>query len=131
MAQTLNITPKRIIIAVIVLIAPTFDVRITLALLQAPTLELQALVQQELEQKPLLEEVPDAEVQADKAGMAGSVWDVVVVGGGAAVVVGAGGLGGAGPVGGGGGGGGRRRERRLRTGPGQKGHSRSPPGRGR
>ncbi len=38
----------------------------SLALLQAPTLELQALVQQEMEQNPVLEEVPDAEVQTDK-----------------------------------------------------------------
>src|SRR5262245_29688914 len=38
----------------------------SLALLQAPTLELQALVQQEMEQNPVLEEVAPAENQADK-----------------------------------------------------------------
>ena len=39
----------------------------SLALLQAPTLELKALVEQELQQNPLLEEVPTAEVeQSDK-----------------------------------------------------------------
>src|SRR3984885_1746626 len=35
----------------------------SLALLQAPTLELKALVEQELQQNPILEEVPDAEVE--------------------------------------------------------------------
>src|ERR1700684_3808788 len=35
----------------------------SLALLQAPTLELKALVEQELQQNPLLEEVPTAEVE--------------------------------------------------------------------
>src|SRR4051794_9653648 len=39
----------------------------SLALLQAPTLELQALVQQEMEQNPVLEEVPDADLQLEKA----------------------------------------------------------------
>ena len=40
----------------------------SLALLQAPTLELKALVEQELEQNPVLEEVPAAEAEAqDKA----------------------------------------------------------------
>jgi RNA polymerase sigma-54 factor len=39
----------------------------SLALLQAPTLELQALVQQELEQNPLLEEATSAELQQEKA----------------------------------------------------------------
>src|SRR5687768_1461652 len=38
----------------------------SLALLQAPTLELQALVQQEMEQNPVLEEAPTAEVDQDK-----------------------------------------------------------------
>src|SRR5581483_3337995 len=35
----------------------------SLALLQAPTLELKALVEHELEQNPVLEEVADAEVE--------------------------------------------------------------------
>src|SRR6266540_5754906 len=39
----------------------------SLALLQAPTLELQALVQQELQQNPVLEEVSPSETQEDKA----------------------------------------------------------------
>ena len=39
----------------------------SLALLQAPTLELQALVQQELEQNPLLEEATASEMQQEKA----------------------------------------------------------------
>ena len=34
----------------------------SLAMLQAPTLELQALVQQEMEQNPVLEEAPEAEM---------------------------------------------------------------------
>ena len=38
----------------------------SLALLQAPTLELQALVQQEMEQNPVLEEAPTAELQEEK-----------------------------------------------------------------
>src|SRR5689334_5553112 len=38
----------------------------SLALLQAPTLELQALVQQEMEQNPVLEEVAAPEAQEDK-----------------------------------------------------------------
>jgi RNA polymerase sigma-54 factor len=38
----------------------------SLALLQAPTLELQALVQQELEQNPVLEEVPDLDPEQEK-----------------------------------------------------------------
>ena len=39
----------------------------SLALLQAPTLELQALVQQEMEQNPLLEEATASELQQEKA----------------------------------------------------------------
>jgi RNA polymerase sigma-54 factor len=39
----------------------------SLALLQAPTLELQALVQQEMEQNPVLEEAPVTELQEEKA----------------------------------------------------------------
>jgi len=39
----------------------------SLALLQAPTLELQALVQQELEQNPLLEEATSTEAEQDKS----------------------------------------------------------------
>ncbi len=39
----------------------------SLALLQAPTLELQALVQQEMEQNPVLEEAPEMETQEEKA----------------------------------------------------------------
>src|SRR5271168_1212615 len=38
----------------------------SLALLQAPTLELKALVEQELQQNPLLEEVPTAEVELNE-----------------------------------------------------------------
>jgi RNA polymerase sigma-54 factor len=38
----------------------------SLALLQAPTLELQALVQQEMEQNPVLEEAPEMEAQEEK-----------------------------------------------------------------
>ncbi len=38
----------------------------SLALLQAPTLELKALVEQELQQNPLLEEVPAAEVELNE-----------------------------------------------------------------
>ena len=37
----------------------------SLALLQAPTLELKAMVEQELQQNPILEEVPSIEAQAD------------------------------------------------------------------
>ncbi len=40
----------------------------SLALLQAPTLELQALVQQELEQNPLLEELPETDTQQEDTG---------------------------------------------------------------
>src|SRR5215831_10683999 len=35
----------------------------SLALLQAPTLELKALVEQELQQNPVLEEVPDQDLE--------------------------------------------------------------------
>src|SRR5215217_9529784 len=38
----------------------------SLAMLQAPTLELQALVQHEMEQNPLLEESPEAEFSEEK-----------------------------------------------------------------
>src|SRR5580658_250765 len=38
----------------------------SLALLQAPTLELKALVEQELQQNPILEEVPAAEVEINE-----------------------------------------------------------------
>src|ERR1039458_769027 len=38
----------------------------SLALLQAPTLELKALVEQELQQNPVLEEVPSQEVNLDE-----------------------------------------------------------------
>src|SRR5689334_25360836 len=38
----------------------------SLALLQAPTLELKALVEQELQQNPVLEESPVAEVEQDE-----------------------------------------------------------------
>src|ERR1700741_4314532 len=45
----------------------------SLALLQAPTLELKALVEQELQQNPVLEEIPVAEVdQAEKNANEGS-----------------------------------------------------------
>src|SRR3954467_8418742 len=39
----------------------------SLALLQAPTLELQALVQQEMEQNPVLEEATSSEVEQEKS----------------------------------------------------------------
>src|SRR6185369_15086579 len=39
----------------------------SLALLQAPTLELQALVQQEMEQNPVLEEATSGEAEQEKA----------------------------------------------------------------
>ena len=39
----------------------------SLALLQAPTLELKALVEQELQQNPVLEEAPDAEMEKSKS----------------------------------------------------------------
>src|SRR5438046_2853813 len=39
----------------------------SLALLQAPTMELQALVRQEMEQNPLLEEMPETDVQQEKS----------------------------------------------------------------
>jgi RNA polymerase sigma-54 factor len=38
----------------------------SLALLQAPTMELQALVRQEMEQNPLLEEIPEANLDQEK-----------------------------------------------------------------
>src|SRR5271155_137780 len=38
----------------------------SLALLQAPTLELKALVEQELQQNPILEEIPAAEVEVSE-----------------------------------------------------------------
>ena len=38
----------------------------SLALLQAPTLELKALVEQELQQNPVLEEISAPEVEASK-----------------------------------------------------------------
>src|SRR5690349_1370445 len=48
----------------------------SLALLQAPTLELKALVEQELQQNPVLEEVAGAEMeQAEKNGEAGPIHD--------------------------------------------------------
>ena len=43
----------------------------SLAFLQAPTLELRALVAQELEQNPTLEEVPEMEIEAEKKREAG------------------------------------------------------------
>src|SRR5471032_166541 len=39
----------------------------SLALLQAPTLELKALVEQELQQNPVLEEAPVSEEQSEKS----------------------------------------------------------------
>jgi len=39
----------------------------SLALLQAPTMELQALVRQEMDQNPLLEEVPETDLEQDKS----------------------------------------------------------------
>src|SRR6185503_20116504 len=63
MAQGLYLSQK---MALAQVLAP--QLQQSLALLQAPTLELQALVQQEMEQNPVLEEVsPEANQQQDKA----------------------------------------------------------------
>jgi RNA polymerase sigma-54 factor len=62
MAQGLYLSQK---MALAQVLAP--QLQQSLALLQAPTLELQALVQQEMEQNPVLEEDPSAEMQQDKA----------------------------------------------------------------
>ena len=49
----------------------------SLALLQAPSLELKALVEQEMQQNPVLEEVSVMEAeQADKASSEGPAYDV-------------------------------------------------------
>src|ERR1043166_2539607 len=62
MAQGLYLSQK---MALAQVLAP--QLQQSLALLQAPTLELQALVQQELEQNPLLEEATSAEAEQDKS----------------------------------------------------------------
>ena len=62
MAQGLYLSQK---MALAQVLAP--QLQQSLALLQAPTLELQALVQQELEQNPLLEEATSAEIQQERA----------------------------------------------------------------
>ena len=62
MAQGLFLSQK---MALSQVLAP--QLQQSLALLQAPTLELQALVQQEMEQNPLLEEATASELQQEKA----------------------------------------------------------------
>jgi RNA polymerase sigma-54 factor len=61
MAQGLYLSQK---MALAQVLAP--QLQQSLALLQAPTLELQALVQQEMEQNPVLEETPVTEVEQEK-----------------------------------------------------------------
>src|SRR5881628_1623386 len=60
MAQGLYLSQK---MALTQVLAP--QLQQSLALLQAPTLELQALVQQEMEQNPVLEEVSPSEKSED------------------------------------------------------------------
>src|SRR6188474_3359517 len=60
MAQGLYLSQK---MALAQVLAP--QLQQSLALLQAPTLELQALVQQEMEQNPVLEEDPSTDTQED------------------------------------------------------------------
>src|SRR3954470_5460037 len=63
MAQSLQLSQK---MALSQVLAP--QLQQSLALLQAPTLELKALVEQELQQNPVLEEVAVADTeQSDKA----------------------------------------------------------------
>src|SRR5262245_57555094 len=62
MAQGLYLSQK---MALAQVLAP--QLQQSLALLQAPTLELEALIQEELQQNPLLEEAPENEVQQEKA----------------------------------------------------------------
>ena len=60
----------------------------SLALLQAPTLELKALVEQELQQNPVLEEVPDQDMELrekssdgdDDADIAPAATDLLIIG---------------------------------------------------
>src|SRR5688500_19145937 len=71
MAQSLQLSQK---MALSQVLAP--QLQQSLALLQAPTLELRALVAQELQQNPLLEEMAVTEVeQAEKNGEAGPIHD--------------------------------------------------------
>src|SRR3954463_5068908 len=58
MAQSLQLSQKMSLSQVL---AP--QLQQSLALLQAPTLELKALVEEELQQNPVLEEVPVAEME--------------------------------------------------------------------
>ena len=60
MAQGLHLSQK---MALSQVLAP--QLQQSLALLQAPTLELKALVEQELQQNPVLEENVDAEMEQD------------------------------------------------------------------
>lgn len=63
MAQALTLSPR---LTQSLVLAP--QLQQSLALLQAPTLELKALVEQELQQNPVLEEVQDQEVDAQDKG---------------------------------------------------------------
>src|SRR5438270_3578962 len=68
MAQSLQLSQK---MALSQVLAP--QLQQSLALLQAPTLELKALVEQELQQNPLLEEIGATEMeQADKISQEGN-----------------------------------------------------------
>ena len=62
MAQGLQLSQK---MALSQVLAP--QLQQSLALLQAPTLELKALVEQELQQNPVLEEVAAADLKAARA----------------------------------------------------------------
>src|SRR5258708_40043176 len=59
MAQGLGLSQR---LAQSLVLAP--QLQQSLALLQAPSLELKALVEQELQQNPVLEEVPDQDMEA-------------------------------------------------------------------
>jgi RNA polymerase sigma-54 factor len=73
MAQGLYLSQK---MALAQVLAP--QLQQSLALLQAPTLELQALVQQEMEQNPVLEEAPEAEQEdSDRKGEDGSEASII------------------------------------------------------
>ncbi|OYT68915.1 MAG: RNA polymerase sigma-54 factor, partial [Chloracidobacterium sp. CP2_5A] len=66
MAQGLYLSQK---MALTQVLAP--QLQQSLALLQAPTLELKALVEQELQQNPVLEEVSPPEADLEERGKAG------------------------------------------------------------
>jgi RNA polymerase sigma-54 factor len=68
MAQGLHLSQK---MALSQVLAP--QLQQSLALLQAPTLELKALVEQELQQNPVLEETLNGEVEQDGKGQEGSL----------------------------------------------------------